>query len=100
MDLTPERLAEIRDLCVDSTSANAPYNPDVWALERARLDLLAELDRRDKAANGEGMSGDRLAELRALLAEWKAPGFARELLAEVERLRELHRLDAERDEAP
>ncbi|MET8985912.1 hypothetical protein ABZW49_10725 [Nonomuraea wenchangensis] len=43
--LTPERLAEIRDLSVDSCSADAPYNPDVWALEHARTDLLAEVDR-------------------------------------------------------
>jgi hypothetical protein len=44
--ITPEqRLAEIRDLRVDSCSADAPYNPDVWALENARGDLLAEVDR-------------------------------------------------------
>ena len=30
--LSTERLAEIRDLNVDSCSADAPYNPDVWAL--------------------------------------------------------------------
>ncbi|MEU6725569.1 hypothetical protein ABZ917_17830 [Nonomuraea wenchangensis] len=43
--MTPERLAEIRALNVDSCSADAPYNPDVWALEKARTELLAELDR-------------------------------------------------------
>ncbi|HEY9411005.1 MAG TPA: hypothetical protein VIP77_15610 [Jiangellaceae bacterium] len=42
--LTAERLAEIRDLNVDSCSADAPYNPDVWALEKARKDLLAAFD--------------------------------------------------------
>ena len=43
--MTPERLAEIRGLQVDSLSADAEYNADVWALEQARLDLLAECDR-------------------------------------------------------
>lgn len=43
--LTPARLAEIRDLNVDSCSADAPYNPDVWELEKARTDLLAEVER-------------------------------------------------------
>lgn len=43
--LSSERLAEIRDLNVDSCSADAQYNPDVWALEYARMDLLAEVDR-------------------------------------------------------
>jgi len=42
---TAERLAEIRDMAVDSLSGDAPYNPDVWALEAARRDLLAEVDR-------------------------------------------------------
>jgi hypothetical protein len=42
--LTAERLAETRDLNVDSCSADAPYNPDVWALEKARKDLLAAFD--------------------------------------------------------
>ncbi|MFI7449580.1 hypothetical protein ACIBQX_18935 [Nonomuraea sp. NPDC049714] len=45
MTITNERLAEIRDLNVDSCSADAPHNPDVWALESARKDLLAEVDR-------------------------------------------------------
>jgi hypothetical protein len=47
--LCADRLAEIRDLNVDSCSADAPYNPDVWALEAARIDLLAEVDRLNKA---------------------------------------------------
>jgi hypothetical protein len=41
---TPERITEIRDLLVDSCSADAQYNPDVWALEQARVDLLAEVN--------------------------------------------------------
>ncbi|MFE9099788.1 LSm family protein [Actinomadura geliboluensis] len=47
--MTDERLAELRDLIVDSTSADAPYNPDIWALEQARKELLAEVDRLRKA---------------------------------------------------
>jgi hypothetical protein len=43
--LPPKRLAEIRDLQVDSLSGDARYNPDVWTLEYARMDLLAEVDR-------------------------------------------------------
>lgn len=43
--MTRERLAEIRGMNVDSCSADARYNADVWALEYARLDLLAEVDR-------------------------------------------------------
>lgn len=41
---TPERIAEIRDLRVDSCSGDAQHNPDVWALEQARVDLLAEVE--------------------------------------------------------
>ncbi|TYB71190.1 hypothetical protein FXF51_01770 [Nonomuraea sp. PA05] len=44
-----DRLAEIRDLHVGSCTADAPHNPDVWALESARKDLLAEVDRLNKA---------------------------------------------------
>ncbi|HEY9370971.1 hypothetical protein [Streptomyces sp.] len=42
--LSSSRLEEIRDLNVDSCSAGAPYNPDVWTLEKARTDLLAHVD--------------------------------------------------------
>lgn len=59
---------------------------DAWQDgDTAPHDVLIAI--RDQAATGEEMSDDRIAELRALLAEWKAPGFAHELLAEVERLR-------------
>ncbi|MBO3751564.1 hypothetical protein J5X84_36290 [Streptosporangiaceae bacterium NEAU-GS5] len=43
--MTDERRAEIRAMNVDSCSADAHYNPDVWALEAARKELLAEVDR-------------------------------------------------------
>lgn len=42
--ITTDRLAEIRDLNVDSCSGDAPHNPDVWELEKARTDLLALVD--------------------------------------------------------
>jgi hypothetical protein len=76
--LSAERLAEIRDLNVDSCSADAPFNPDVWALEKARTDLLAEVDRLNSYCN----SIDRLNEIAD--ADWK---------------QEVDRLKAERDEA-
>lgn len=51
--MTPERLAEIRDLSVDSCSGDAPYNPDIWTLEQARKDLLAEVDRLASTAHNQ-----------------------------------------------
>ncbi|MFI7448153.1 hypothetical protein ACIBQX_11700 [Nonomuraea sp. NPDC049714] len=85
--ITPEqRLAEIRDLRVDSCSADAPYNPDVWALESARKDLLAEVDR----LNAQIVTHDRLN--RVAIGDWERE--VARLKAENKRLR----LDAEREE--
>uniref|UniRef100_UPI003F49385E hypothetical protein n=1 Tax=Streptosporangium sp. CA-235898 TaxID=3240073 RepID=UPI003F49385E len=43
--MTAERVAELRDLQVDSTAGDAPYNPDMWTLDAARRELVAEVDR-------------------------------------------------------
>ena len=43
--MTPERLAEIRDLSMNSTSGYATYNPDIWTLDAARRELVAEVER-------------------------------------------------------
>ncbi|MDH2424827.1 hypothetical protein [Sphaerisporangium sp. TRM90804] len=39
------RFAEIRDMQVDSTAGEAPYNPDIWTLDEARRELVAEVQR-------------------------------------------------------
>ncbi|MFI6594914.1 hypothetical protein ACIBHX_01630 [Nonomuraea sp. NPDC050536] len=72
--MSEARLTEIRDLNVDSCSADAPYNPDVWALETARMELLAEVDhlKRRIAAIGrmnEVADGDWRREVDRLKAE-------------------------------
>ncbi|MCP9947333.1 hypothetical protein [Actinomadura madurae] len=43
--MSDERLTELRDLNVDSTSGDAPYNPDIWTLDAARRELVAEVER-------------------------------------------------------
>lgn len=73
--LSSERLAEIRDLNVDSCSADAPYNPDVWTLEKARTDLLAHVDSLTETAHNQAR----------MIAELTSACMAAE--AEAERLR-------------
>lgn len=43
--MTPQHLAEIRNRSVDSMSAEALHNPDIWTLAADRDALLAEIDR-------------------------------------------------------
>lgn len=65
--LTDERLAEIRDLQVDSTSGEAQYNADIWTLEAARKDLLAEVERlRAQMAAVEKFCAARAAYITAI----------------------------------
>lgn len=78
--MTPERLAEIRGLQVDSLSADAEYNADVWALEQARLDLLAECDRLrahvDHWCEQRDVEAQRAIDAEMLAEGWKAEAAA------------------------
>ncbi|WP_436759401.1 hypothetical protein [Streptosporangium sp. V21-05] len=101
--LTAERLAEFRDLQVDSTAGDAPYNPDVWTLDAARRELVAEVDRlraqvadyenritwhttcgdcaghldREYAADRRAaQAAEQLAAVWALVEEWRGAGIS------------------------
>lgn len=61
--MTPQELAEIKNRPIDSMSADAPHNPDIWTLAADRDALIAEVERlnrvqqRKTAAIGRALDG-------------------------------------------